>query len=449
MDQMKGPQFSDTGQGEYPRPAYAWYVVVVLFFAYVVSFMDRQIMSLLIEPIKADLEISDTTISLLHGFAFAVFYTIVGIPLGRLADSRNRKSIIMIGISFWSLMTSLCGLAQNTLMLFLTRIGVGIGEASLLPSAYSIISDYFPREKRGRAASVFSLGIFAGGGLAFIFGGVVVDFAARAVASGYPIISGIAPWKLTFILAGLPGVLVVLLMITVREPIRREKLRKEAGSIPLADAVAYLRRYWKAYFTIIVGTACLSIATYGLFTWTPAYFIRVYDYTPRMIGITFGSIILLTGTSGLLLGSYLADRMFSKGRTCAHLDIIILLTGIGIFPAAFLMTIVTPGAALICLAVLLFCLSVHTGLSPAVLQLITPNELRGQIIAIYMFVLNLVGLGIGPMIVALITDRYYEDTLAVGKSMSITISLALILGVLILFAGRQAYIKRHREINLN
>ncbi len=449
MDQVKAAAVSNTLRAEYPRPGYAWYVVIVLFFAYVVSFMDRQIMSLLIEPIKADLEISDTTISLLHGFAFAIFYTIVGIPLGRLADSRNRKGIIMIGISFWSLMTSLCGLAQNTLMLFLARIGVGIGEASLLPSSYSIISDYFPREKRGRAASVFSLGIFAGAGLAFIFGGVVVDFAARTVASGHSLISGMAPWKLTFILAGLPGILVVLLMITVREPVRREKLHQKAGSIPLADVVAYLRRYWKAYFTIIVGTGCLSIATYGLFTWTPAYFIRVFDYTPRMIGITFGSIILITGTSGLLLGSYLADRIFSQGRITAHLDMIIVLTAIGIFPAALLMTVVTPGTALACLAVLLFCLSVHTGLSPAALQLITPNELRGQVIAIYMFVINLVGLGVGPMIIALITDRYYEDTLAVGKSMSITLSLALILGVLILVTGRLAYKKRHKETHLN
>ena len=140
----------------YPSPRYAWYVVIVLFLAYVVSFLDRQILSLLIEPIKEDLQLTDTMISLLQGFAFAIFYTIVGIPIGRLADRKNRKGIIMIGVSFWSLMTSLCGFAQNAIMLFLARMGVGVGEASLSPAAYSIISDYFPRGQRGKAASYYT-----------------------------------------------------------------------------------------------------------------------------------------------------------------------------------------------------------------------------------------------------------------------------------------------------
>ena len=146
----------------YPAPAYAWYVVIVLFIAYTISFIDRQIMSLLIEPIKRDLAISDTQISLLHGFAFAIFYTVLGIPLGRLADRKNRCFIISAGIFVWSLMAGACGLAKSFWFLFMARIGVGVGEASLSPAAYSMISDYFPKEKRGIAISLNSMGVFFG-----------------------------------------------------------------------------------------------------------------------------------------------------------------------------------------------------------------------------------------------------------------------------------------------
>lgn len=438
----------DANRGAYPKPAYAWYVVTVLFLAYVLSFMDRQILSLLIEPIKADLQISDTMISLLHGFAFAIFYTIMGIPLGRMADRLNRKGIIMIGVSFWSLMTTLCGLAQNTWMLFLARMGVGVGEASLSPSAYSIISDYFPREKRGRAMSFYSLGTFAGAGIAFIFSGVVVEFATHAVSGNYPLIEGMKPWKLTFMLAGLPGILIVLLMISVREPVRREKLHADAAAIPLTAALAYLRTNWQVYSSLIIGTAFITVASYSLFAWTPAYFIRVYGYTPGEIGMAFGPIILVAGTSGLLLGSYLGDALFGKGRMSAHLDVIIIMTSIAVLPAAMMMGLDNAQMTLVCLSFLVFFLSVHTGLTPASLQLITPNELRGQVIAVYIFAVSVIGLGFGPTIVALITDNYYQDTMAVGKSMAITQSIALIIGVLILFAGRQAYIKRQQEMRL-
>jgi MFS family permease len=442
----KGEIISGHPEAEYPRPAYAWYVVTILFLAYVVSFLDRQILSLLIEPIKQDLQLSDTMISLLIGFAFAIFYTIVGIPIGRMADSRNRKGIIIAGVSVWSLMTSLCGLAQSAMVLFLARIGVGIGEASLSPSAYSIISDYFPRNKRGRAASFYSLGIFAGAGLAFMFGGLISDFATRAVAGNNSILSDFRPWQITFIMTGLPGVLIVLLMLTVAEPARRERLRSVAGSIPLREVIDYLRQHWQAYSTLITGTAFISVASYSLFAWTPAYFIRVYHYTPREIGISFGAMALVLGSAGLILGSFLADRWFHKGHKGAHLDITIVMTGAGIIPVVFMLMTDTPTPALAGIACLILFLSVHTGLTPAALQLITPNELRGQVIALYMFILNLIGLGCGPTAVALLTDRYFMDTMAVGRSLAITIITALSIGVVLLICGRKPYVKIQADL---
>ena len=435
----------DINDHEYPQSAYAWYVVTILFFAYVVSFLDRQILSLLIEPIKEDLHLSDTMISLLIGFAFAIFYTVVGIPIGRLADYRNRKGIIIAGVSVWSIMTSLCGMANNALVLFLARIGVGIGEASLSPSAYSIISDYFPRDRRGRAASFYSLGIFAGAGLAFMFGGLISEFAIRA-AENYPVLSGFRPWQITFLLTGSLGVFVVVLMLTVSEPVRRERLRTGAGSVPLGEVISYMKRHWQAYGALITGTAFISVGPYSLFAWTPAFFIRVHHYTQREIGLTLGAMILVLGTASLILGSYIADRRYRNGHKGAHLDITIAMTGIAILPVILLMTTDSPAPALTFIACTILFLTVHTGLAPAALQLITPNELRGQVIALYLFILNLIGLGCGPTAVALLTDRFFKDPMAVGKSMAITIAAALSIGVTLLVCGRRSYIKIQNDL---
>lgn len=431
---------------DYPSTGYAWYVVFVLFLAYVVSFVDRQILSLLIEPIKADLQLSDTVIGLLAGFAFAIFYTVMGIPLGRLADRSNRKGIIIVGIAFWSLMTSLCGFARNTLMLFLARIGVGVGEAALAPSAYSMIPDYFPRDKRARPTSIYSLGVFFGAGMAFMFGGVVAGFAAELISDSTGLLAGFRPWQLTFILTGLLGIPVVALMFTVREPVRKERLRADSENLPVREVLAYLRLHWLMYGGIIVGTATITIASYGLFTWAPPMLARLYGYTPGDVGMTMGPMLLILGTLGLVVGGILADKRFRDGHTAAHPDITVGITVLTVIPSGLLYFADSEVMTLICLATIILLLAVHVGLTPAALTLITPNELRGQVIAIYVFVLNLIGLGFGPTAVALITDRIFEDNLAVGKSLAITQCLAVLIGVSLILFGRRAYINRQNEL---
>jgi len=432
-------------QREYPAPLYAWYVVVVLFLAYVVSFLDRQILSLLIEPIKRDLQVSDTMISLLHGFAFAIFYTAFGIPIGRLADSRSRKVIVIAGVTLWSLMTSACGFAKNVGMLFAARIGVAVGEAVLSPCAYSMISDYFPRGKRGLAISIFSLGILAGAGTAFIFGGLVASWATDAVAASDGLLARFRPWQLTFILCGLPGLVVAALMFTVREPERRE-LFGAGGAVPLARVFEFLRGYRVVYSTLIIGVAFVAMANYAYFTWLPAYFIRVYAYTPRQIGLTFGTLLIGIGAPALFLSGWLADFWFRRGFAGAHLAVATIASGLAIVPAALLWFAATPEQATACIALLVVFLAAHTGLVPAALQLITPNELRGQVTAGYQFLLNLIALGCGPTIVALLTDRWFQDPLAVGKSMAITLCFALTTGVVLFLLAMRPYIRRQREL---
>jgi MFS family permease len=196
-------------------------VVGVLTFVYIFSFIDRQILNLLVRPIRRDLGISDFQMSLLMGFSFALFYTLFGIPLGRLADSRSRRTIIAVGFTVWSLMTAGCGLARNFVQMLLLRVGVGVGEAALSPAAYSIITDYFPPKRRATAISVYSMGIYIGSGIAFIVGGLVAGLAAAQETWNVPLVGATRPWQVVFFIVGIPGVFLALLMYTVREPARR------------------------------------------------------------------------------------------------------------------------------------------------------------------------------------------------------------------------------------
>ena len=196
----------DESKTSQPSLKYAWYVVIILMVCYTLSFIDRQILSLLVKPIQQDLGINDTEMGLLQGAAFGIFYTLLGLPMGWLADRISRRNLIAVGIFFWSLMTALCAVARSFGSLFFARMGVGVGEATLAPSAFSMISDYFPRERLGTALSVYSAGIFIGAGLALIVGGTVVSAVSNIPAITMPVLGTIASWRLTFLIVGLPGV---------------------------------------------------------------------------------------------------------------------------------------------------------------------------------------------------------------------------------------------------
>ncbi len=432
---------------DYPDPAYAWYVVGILFLAYTLSFVDRQIMSLLIEPIKKDLHISDTMISLLHGFAFAIFYTILGIPLGRLADRRKRTMIISVGVFLWSIMTAVCGLAGKFWHLFLARIGVGVGEATLSPAAYSLISDYFPKEKRGLAISLYSMGVFFGAGMAYILGGLVVRIASRATEIMLPFIGQVQPWQLTFFIVGLPGILVMMLMFTIKEPLRRdvlvlaEKGGADNTNISIKETFRFVLSHWKTYGTLLLGFSLMGTLTYGFFSWIPSLFIRTYGWTASEIGFSFGWIVLIMGTFGIVLGGILADRELAKGKKDAFLRVAIAAAvGVPLFgiPATFMSN---PEIALALLGPAVCFLGLPVGLAPAAINFITPNQMRGQVIALYLFALNLIGLGLGPTAVAVITDYVFKDDQALRYSLATFTVIVAFIAFLALVFGLKLYRK--------
>ncbi|MEO8026604.1 MAG: MFS transporter [Bryobacteraceae bacterium] len=413
----KLPVTSEPSEPEspYPNAGYAWYVVGVLTLVYVFSFIDRQILSLLVRPIRRDLGITDTQMSLLMGFTFAVFYTFFGIPLGRLADSRSRRGLVAWGFALWSLFTAGCGLVRNFGQMLLCRVGVGVGEAALSPSAYSLISDYFPPDRRSTALSVYGAGIYLGSGLAFFLGGIVVNLAS---GKNYllPLLGEIRGWQMIFFLVGLPGLLLAPLLLTVREPVRRG-VRVGAEKLSLSEVASYVKENLGTFLCHNFGFAFISFTTYAAAAWIPTYFVRHFALKEGSAGISFGMIVTTAGVLGVIVGGRVADWMRSRGIVDANLRVplyaILLELPIGI---GFLLT-QDLNLAMVLLFFSTFLTSAPFGCAPAAIQQIMPNNMRAQASSLYLFVNNIIGIGLGPTAVALFTEKVFHDDAAVGQSL--------------------------------
>lgn len=420
----------------YPRRGYAWFVVGLLTLAYVFSFIDRQILSLLVIPVRRDLGISDTQMSLLMGFSFAVFYTLCGIPLGRLADNWSRRWIVTLGLMFWSAATAACGLAAHYWQLFLGRIGVGIGEAALSPAAYSLISDHFPPERRATAISVYGMGIYLGSGLAYILGALVVGYASARGDVSLPLIGATRPWQVVFFVLGGTGLVFAWFLLLIREPLRRGGGQH---SIPLVDVLATLKRHRRTVLLHNIGIACLSLAAYSANAWMPSVWQRVHDWPVRQTGLVYGSIIALFGCAGIVFGGWLADRWKAQGHTDATLRVGGVAAACGA-PLALLMPLMPDGIWLAVLVVpMTFGLAMPFGVGASAIQDLVPNRMRGQASAVYLFIVNLIGLGIGPTAVALCTDYLFDDDAKVGLSLTLVMTAAQLLGCWLLVRGAAHY----------
>ncbi|ARS50349.1 MULTISPECIES: spinster family MFS transporter [Pseudomonadaceae] len=421
----------------YPSSARAWVTVAILMVAYVLSFVDRQILNLLVEPIRRDLMISDTQMSLLMGLSFALFYTVCGIPLGRVADTRSRRGLIAVGILFWSAATAACGMAKMYWQFLLCRIGVGVGEAALSPAAYSLIADSFPAERRATAISVYSMGVYLGSGLAFLVGGLVIQFASAQGDVTLPVLGEVRPWQLIFLILGVAGVLFTLLMLAVKEPARRGA---GAGvAVPLSEVGRYIRANRRTVLLHNFGFAGLAFAGYGSAAWVPTFYIRTYGWDAGQVGIVYGCIVAVFGCLGIVFGGRLADWMAKRGRSDANMRVG-LYAALAALPLVLLFPLMDSALwASVLLAPTVFCLSMPFGVAPAAIQEIMPNSMRGQASAIYLFVITLIGLGIGPTAVALVTDFVFADDNALRYSLLIVTTLAVLMSIILLAKSLKPY----------
>src|SRR6202050_30645 len=298
---------------------YAWYVAGVLTLLYAFSFIDRQIFSLLVGPLRRDLHIGDAKMSLLIGFSFALFYTFFGIPLGRRADIYSRRLIIATGLILWSGFTASCGLAQTFETMLLLRMGVGVGEAALSPAAYSLITDYFPRERLATALSVYSMGIYVGSGIAYLLGGLAVAYASTQALWIIPLLGAVHPWQIIFLSIGLPGIAVAPLLFTVREPSARPGTARRTA-VPTRQVFSYIFTKRRTFLLHKLGFGLLALSSYASAAWVPEFYRRNFHWAIGSTRVVYGSFVAIFGCAGIISAGRFADYLRKRGRGNATLE---------------------------------------------------------------------------------------------------------------------------------
>jgi MFS family permease len=431
----------------YPSSIAAWYSVAVLMLMYIFSFIDRTTISLIVEPMKRDLQISDTQIGMLQGLAFALLYTFLGLPIARLSDRHSRRAIIAAGVFIWSIMATLCGLARTALQLFVARIGVGVGEAALSPAAYSIITDSFPRAKLGTAFGVYNIGITIGAGIAFLVGGIVVAAVSHAGATfTLPLLGEVRAWQMVFILTGAPGLILPLLLLTFREPARRGILRTPSAEPtaalprpPLKEVLGYVWLNGKFYCLYFIALALLAMCGYSVAAWLPTAIIRAYGVSYGQVGKVLGVSTILMNSTGMLLAGILCDRLTRTGSKDAPI-IVALISACGVAVFSCLPTLM-PTVTLVWIAIFVSGLSfnAYNGVGPMAVNQVTPNQYRAQVSAVYLFVVNVLGLGVGPTLVPFLNDHLFHDPLKIRFSLIIVVFCAAVAAIILLMIVRPVY----------
>jgi len=394
----------------YPRlrpasPLYSNYVLFILFVAYVFNFVDRQIVSILAEPIKKELGISDTQLGLMTGTAFAFFYATLGIPIARLADLWSRRHVIALGMTLWSLMTALSGLVTSFTQMMTARIGVGVGEAGLSPPAHSLLAHYFPPERRATALGIYAMGIHFG----ILFG---------TLAGGW--LEEVQGWRNAFILVGLPGIpLALLLWLTVREPPR-------VGSAPAPPAGEVFRFLWglPTFRHLAFGTGLVALGGYAFANWAPTFLRRVHALEGTEIGVKYGLVLGIGGAIGSTLAGVIADRLGQSDRRWWAWIPALATLGPLPFTAAFFF-LGSADAALATLFPGLVLAAMYQGPVFSTVQTLAPDRMRAVASGLLLFVINIIGLGLGPPTVGILNDTVFAP---LGPE-AVRYSLVTVLGV--------------------
>ncbi len=424
-------------ESSWPASRYGWLIVGLLALASVGSQFDRTVINLLIAPLEAAFGLDDTRFGMLQGVAFGIFYVLACIPIGRLADRYQRRLIIGVGIGLFSLLAMASGLARTYTQLFLTRIGVAVGEASLTPAALSLLSDLFPPERLGRPVSGFFMSAPIGQGLAFMAGGSLLQWLSTSTVLASGPLAGLAPWQAAFMIVGSPVVLLVPFFLLMAEPPRRGTAARQ--SLPLADVVAIIRQRARALLPMFAGFAMVNLVSYTFFIWTPALFQRSYGWNPAQIGLSFGLTLLVAGTSGVYFAGWLSDWLARRGHLDAHLKAAAFgFVGCGLLGAlAPLMP--SAAAAQVLLVPAIFLSMMPYPCAGTAIQLIVPNRARAQVTAIYVTITTLVGLGVGPFVVGTMTDRVFHDPAEIRYSLAVVIGVAAPLMFALLMAACAPY----------
>lgn len=383
-------------------------------------------MAILVGPIRDDFSISDETYGWLNGAAFTFMYVILGIPIAWLADHRSRKNIIASGTAFWSVMTFLCGLATGFYSFFLARMGVGVGEAALSPPAHSLLADYFDQKVLPAVMAVFTLGIPVGVGVSYSLGGWIYGVVADQGGMSLPLLGVIKPWQATFMIVGLPGVILALLIFCVAEPKRGGCIANETSknhlktvkSVDFLHTLKYLWREQKVYLRIFLAVSSLSIIGYSFMMWFVAHASRVYGLPEFEIGKSFGFLYLVFGVLGTIFGAWLSSFLTHRGYVDAGIRVALIIACLWLIPAVIVSQMPSLFWAYLLAAPCIFFLNGYFGVSIAAIQIVTPNHMRAQSSAILLFFTNVCGLAIGPVIVGRLSSSVFSGDESLGYALS-------------------------------
>jgi MFS family permease len=415
---------------------YGWYVVGVLTLANISGWIDRLILNLMIPAIRADLGVSMTEMGYLIGLPFAIFFTIMGIPIARMADSGNRRNIIAAGIALWSIMTALCGKAGTFPRLLLARIGVGVGEAALQGPGTSLIADYFPRERLASAMGVYAMGSFIGAGLAYAVSGWVIGLVSQSDTWVVPLFGTLRPWQMVFVAVGLPGLLIALLVLTVREPERHEDRRI---AVPIKTVVAYIKTNFRAYACLTFGFALSLMVNLSISTWLATFLIKTHGWSASRAGIVMGVLTMTVGTFGAVTGGRATDVLARRGYSDAPLRIgIIASIGMLVSATAYPFA-ASAAAAIVWLVIVNFFAAFPWGAASAAVAEIVPAPMRAQGVAVYAFAITLIAQALGPVSAAAVTEYVFRDETKLPLSLAIVNVVGMSGAIALFVIGMPAY----------
>ena len=430
-------QASGDDAARYPSPFTAWYGLTFLLLCYFMFFVDRNILTLLVGPVRADLHINDSQMGILNGYSFSVLAGLFSIPFGWWADRRSRRNVLIFGVALWGCCTIASGFTTTFTELLFTRMGLGIAEASLMPAAFSMISDYFPRGRRGVAVGVFGVGGFGGIGLSYLIGGAVLATFRGVSTVDLPLVGATSLWHAAFIVVGLITLVLALLIFTVREPPRVDSQQQAAaGEVGFFE---HYRKIWPAFWTVILGYICLGILAIGWFAWLPSYFIRVFKMAPVSAGIQVGWVTTIGGVVGVVVGGYIADWLARRGARGGKLPTLAMMFAMWIPCALGMLFATSPTQALFWAGLFTFMDGIGYMQVGNVLQEMFPVHLRARSVAAYNVCSSMLSYGIGPFTFGLATDYVFRGDDGLRLTIGLCSLPVIAVGLSCAWFGRRIY----------
>jgi MFS family permease len=418
---------------------HVWGTIAILLALYTLSFIDRQIITLMVKPVREGLAIDDVQIALVHGVAFSLFYAIAGVPFGWLVDRHSARLLVFLGVLGWSFSTIACGFAANFWDLFIARLGVGVAEAVLVPAAFSIIAAAVPKGRLSLASSIFMMGSLFGGALAFAVGGAVISAVSKGPMVTLPLFGQLAPWRAAFVLVGLPGLVAAFLAWLFP---RRHRIRPRPSQSNEKEAAfgTFLTTRWVFLASHLTGFAILGAAAYGSQAWGPAHMAADFKWSPLAIGLGFAAVMGIAGSLGNVVAAVVVDRFYSRGMRDAHhrVHLVTTLIGCPLGIAAFLVD--DPWAMLALLALSYSTLISFAGTATGALQLVAPPNLRGRVASLYSVALAIGGAGLGPLLIAFVSSSVLGHKNVDGSAVAISLGLCAIVALPMIEIARRRFV---------